>query len=229
MSDLLERVKLNLLVYGDGIADNFKNNSIYFYQKYSQSDKQVTSIRPESIQFGGFYHLCYKDESNWMKFSPVFTVGAKETSIGKILIAVNLNFIPIEVRVAFFEKFVKDEDLDNDRLLPADFEGVYNELLKYGFEYSLMEYQASRIVLTHKINMNLLPRFLYSGYPTNKYDPKKLYEIWKAKISRQRERDQEMRRSLISDFVNASDDILENYKQLRGHIERLQRGIEKFG
>lgn len=229
MSELLERVKLNLLVYGHGIAENFKNNSLYFYQKYNQSDEEVRSIRPEEIQFGGFYHLIYQDDSNWLKYSPVFTVGQKHTTEGKFLLAINLNFIPIEVRVAFFEKFMTEENFEQDRLLRVDYKGVYTELLKFGFEYSLLEYQVSRIAFVHKIKMYSVPRFLYSAYPINKYDPKKLYEIWKAKISKQHLRHQEMCKSLISDFVNASDDILENYKQLKGHIERLRKGIEKYG
>ena len=29
---------------------------------------------------------------------------------------------------------------------------------------------------------NILPRFLYSAHPTNKYDPSKLYQIWSTKI-----------------------------------------------
>ena len=34
----------------------------------------------------------------------------------------------------------------------------------------------------YEIPIGLLPEFLYSGWPANKYDPKKLHEIWKKKI-----------------------------------------------
>jgi hypothetical protein len=37
--------------------------------------------------------------------------------------------------------------------------------------------------------MNSVPRFLYSGYPKNKYDAKKLYFIWKAKLINKNKRD----------------------------------------
>lgn len=64
MSELLERVKLNLLYNGNGIEDNFKKNCMFFYDKYQKSDKDVTSINISDIYPGGFYFLHYKDDSN---------------------------------------------------------------------------------------------------------------------------------------------------------------------
>ena len=46
MGELVERVKLNLLVNGDGVVDNFKNNSLFFLEKWSKSDESVKNIRP---------------------------------------------------------------------------------------------------------------------------------------------------------------------------------------
>jgi hypothetical protein len=229
MSELLERVKLNALVYGNGIAENFKNNSLYFYNKFSQSDKEVTSISVGQMKLGGFYHLHYLDDSNWMKYSPIFTVDFKKLENLIIIIGVNLNFIPIEVRVTIFDKFIKEDDFENDRLLAVSFEGVYNELLKYGFEYSIVEYNAAQIKLVHKINMNSVPRFIYSGHPKNKYDPNKLYEIWTAKLGGRSKRDSEMNKLLMDDFTKASDEISENFKMLKNHIQRVKKSIDKYG
>ena len=50
MGSLQDRVDLDLLVNGDGLADNFKNNSLYFYNKYQKSDDVVTSINISDIQ-----------------------------------------------------------------------------------------------------------------------------------------------------------------------------------
>jgi len=229
MSELLERVKLNALVYGNGIAENFKNNSLYFYNKFSQSDKEVTSISVGQMKLGGFYHLHYLDDSNWMKYSPIFTVDFKKLENLIIIIGVNLNFIPIELRVAIFDKFIKEDDFENDRLLAVSFEGVYNELLKYGFEYSIVEYNAAQIKLVHKINMDSVPRFIYSGHPKNKYDPNKLYEIWTAKLGGRSKRDSEMNKLLMDDFTKASDEISENFKMLKNHIQRVKKSIDKYG
>ena len=146
-----------------------------------------------------------------------------------IVHAVNFNFIPLEIRAAIFDKYITDDDFENDNLLPVTYEGIYRELLKYGFEYAIVEYNLAQVKAVHKICLDLVPRFLYSQHPINKYDPKKLYEIWKAKISDRSERHNEISKSLIDDFYKASDDIMENYNVLKNHISRIQKSIEKYG
>ena len=81
----------------------------------------------------------------------------------KIIMSLNLNFIPIEIRGRIFDGFISEKMFESDSKLEVDFKGIYTELLKYGFEYSLVEYNAVQIKLVHKINLELLPRFLYSS------------------------------------------------------------------
>jgi hypothetical protein len=131
--------------------------------------------------------------------------------------------------VSFFDNFILEDDFEQDRALKVDFNGAYNELIKYGFEYAIMEYNVAQIVLAHRINMSAIPRFLYAGHPINIYDPKKLYDIWKVKLNTKYKRDQEMSKSLIKDFYQISNDINENYKILKNHIQRLQTSINKYG
>jgi hypothetical protein len=229
MAELLERIKLSNLVYGDGIADNYKTNSLYFYEKFSKSDSEVRSMNVGQMQLGGFYHLHYLDDSNWMRYSPIFTADFKKFENMVIIIGVNLNFIPLEVRASIFDKYIKEEDFEKDSLLEVDFTGVYRELMNYGFEYALVEYNLKQVQLVHKISMDAVPRFLYSGHPKNKYDPKKLYDIWSAKLGGRAERDDEMSKLLIKDFYKISDDIGENYKMLKSHADRIKRSLDKYG
>lgn len=229
MAELLERVKLALLVNGNGIVENYKNNSLYFYDKYQSSDKQVKSMRGGEMQLGGFYFIHYQDDSNWMKYSPVFTVDFKKFGNKIIIFAVNLNFIPIEVRTTIFDPFISEDNFENDTLLTVNYEGMYDQLRRYGFEYAICEYNLGQVLFVHKISMDLVPRFLYAGHPINKYDPKKLYSIWKAKIADRDLRDQEMSSALIDEFFEISDDINKNYNVLKGHIQRLKRSISKYG
>ncbi len=229
MGELLERSNLGKLVYGAGLFENYKNNSLYFYNKYSSSDEMVTNINPGSTQLGGFYHLHYLDDSNWMKYSPIFTVDFKKFGNIIMIFGVNLNFIPIEVRIALFDKFMVEDDFDKNRLLKVSFEGVYDELRRFGFEYAIIEYNLAQIKLIHKINMEVVPRFLYAGHPVNKYDPKKLYEIWTAKIKNRDKRDADMGKYLVNDFMKMNDEFENEMTSLKGHIERLRRSVEKYG
>jgi hypothetical protein len=229
MGELLERIKLNNLVYGKDIFDNFKNNSLYFYEKYQKSDDLVTSVPFGSITFGGFYFFHYKDESNWMKYAPVFTVEFKKFNNLIVIIALNLNFIPLEVRSLIFDKFIDINDFEKDRDLKVNYVGIYDELKKYGYEWALMEFNLSQMVSVHRINMQVVPRFLYAQHPINKYDPKKLYEIWHAKLSKRKERDIEVSKVVLDEFYDLSKDISSNFDQLKGRIQRIQRNLEKYG
>jgi hypothetical protein len=229
MGALKDKVDLSLLVYGSGIADNFKNNSLFFYDKYQKSDDTVTSISVSDIQTGGFYFIHYLDDSNWMRWSPIFVASVKKFSNMVILFGVNFNFIPLEVRVAIFDKYIVEEDFEKNSFLKVDHQGVYKELLKFGFEYALMEYNLLQVKFVHKISMDMVPRFLYSQHPQNKYDPNKLMQIWNAKIGQQDKRHKEMMAAMIDDFYDIEGEIKDQYKMLKEHIQRIQKSLEKYG
>jgi len=223
MGKLSERVKLSLLANGNGVVDNFKNNSLYFYERYTnKSSDEITAINTNIIP-GGFYFLHYQNDSNWMKYSPVFVADYKKFSNKIIIFAVNLNFIPLEVRVLLFDKFILEKDFERNNFLKVDYKGMYDELRKLGFEYALMEYDSKNILLSHRIKMDLLPRFLYHQHPINKYDPDKLFQIWEAKIGARDQRHKEMMSAIISEFYDAKFEISEKYEALKGHIQRIRR------
>lgn len=225
---LSELVKLNLSVHGKDVVDAFKNNSLYFYDLYTKSTDDFKVVETKDIYPGGFYFLHYNDTSNWMRYSPVFIAGYKKFSNKIIILAINFNFLPMEIRVLLFDKFITKNDFDNDRnniFLKVDYEGVYNELRKLGFEYALMEFDASKVELAHKVSLGLLPRFLYHQHPINKYDPGKLISIWEAKIDKREERHKEMTLAILSEFYDVNNEILEKYNVLKGHIQRIRRNM----
>lgn len=229
MGELTERVKLSLLVNGDGIVDNFRNNSLYFFEKYQKSDDLVKNIKVEDIFPGGFYFFHYLDDSNWMQFSPVFVADYRKFSNKIILLCVNFNFVPLEIRVMIFDKYITGEDFEKDNYLVVDYEGMYSELQRLGFEYALMEFNSIQIKFVHKIKLDLVPRFLYAQHPKNVYDPKKLIQIWEAKINTRNERHKEMMLSTISDFYDINKEISDKYNVLNEHVKRIRRSITKYG
>jgi hypothetical protein len=229
MSSLKERVKLSRLVFGTDIVDYYRNNTLYMYDKYSKTDDDCKAIAKEDIQIGGFYHLHYLDDSNWMRWSPIFCCDYRKFSNMIVILGVNFNFIPLELRDDIFDKFITEKNFAANDVLEVNFKGMYTELLKYGFEYSIQEYNVAQIQLVHRISLELLPRFLYSSYPKNTYDPKKLLEIWETKLETKDQRHKEIITSILSDFYKVREEISEKYDALRGHIERLRTSYEKYG
>jgi hypothetical protein len=228
MGALQERINLSQKVFGTDIIDYFKNNSIYMVDKYSKSDDMCEAIPLSNISMGKFYFFQYEDPSNWMRYSPVFTIEYKDFNGMKIVLALNFNFLPIEIRSKLFDKFISEEMFEKNATLEVDFKGIYTELLKYGFEYGIVEYNAIQLKLVHKINLELLPRFLYSSHPKNTYDPQKLVQIWKSKLDKREQRHKELISSTLKDFYEAESLINKKYDVLFGHIKRLQESFDKF-
>lgn len=225
MGYFMEKAKLSALVNGNGLAENFKKNSIRLVEQYSKSSNDIKNIPVKNIFPGGFYHIQMQNESNWMRNAPVFIVDFRKIKGGLILLGVNLNFIPLEVRVLFFDKFITEKDFEKDGFLKVSFQGVYNELRSIGFEYALMEFDTSKIGIVHKISMNELSSFLISAHPTNKYDPRKLFSIWQTKIEKSNERDAAMQKSNLEDFYDVNKEIDQKYEAIKNHIMRIRKNL----
>lgn len=228
MGILLDKVEKDNNLKRVSIPDAYKENSAFFYNKYQGSDKEVQNTPFREISFGGFYFFHYRDESNWMGYSPVFTVEFKKFENKIIILALNFNFIPLEFRVRIFDNYMIEDDFTKNRDLGVDFPGIYNKLLQIGFEYSLVEYNMAQLIQSHRINTNLVPRFLYSGHPINKYDPKKLYEIMLAKKDKQKQRDSEMKKLSLEQLYKEAEGKNFSLVELKERYDRIQRNLEKF-
>lgn len=235
MGELIERAKLSGLVNSDGAPEFFKKNSLYFYNKYFKSDNEVKAVSIKDIYKGGFYFFHYKDDSNWMQLAPVFVADYKKYGNQVILLCVNFNFLPLEIRIAIFDQYLTEKDfekaekLKGDYFIKVQYQAMYNELKRLKFEYSLMEFNAIQLVRVHRIDLNALPTFLYSQHPKVKYDPKKLIQIWKSKLQKSDERNSEMMQASIDDFYDVTKDISDKYTHLENHIKRIRTSMEKYG
>lgn len=226
--------------YSNGdVVGYFKRNSERLYTKYRYPDRKIDGlpsgkggyINPipvKNMAEGRFYFLVYQDVSKWMMYSPIFFVDFKKFNNKIIAYGINLNFLPLDFRSGFFDKFINNLE-DNYQLKGVNFEETYRELLKIGFEYSIMEYDLSRVGMCYEIDIQILPMFLYSTYPEVKYNPEKLYEIWSSKLKDKEQRHQEIITQLASDFYEATDEIKEKYDSLSGRLKRIQDGMKKFG
>ena len=220
MGALKERVKLNRLVFGQDIVDYYRNNTKFMYEKYSESNIDCESISKEDIQVGRFY---------LNKQVPGIVCDYRKFSNMIVILGVNFNFIPLELRDSIFDKFITEENFEKNQILEVNFKGMYTELIKYGFEYAIQEYNVAQIKIVHRISLELLPRFLYSSHPKNTYDPKKLLEIWETKLDTKEQRHKEIITSVLKDFYDVKDEISEKYNVLKDHIERLRKSYEKYG
>ena len=225
MGEILKKIKEE----NKNTAQYYKDNTMFFFEKYKTSSKEILSLPVGKMQLGAFYFIHYLDDSNWMKYSPIFTVDFKKFNNQIIIIGINFNFIPIEIRAGIFDKYISANDIETNKLLTVDYEGVYKELIRVGYEYSLVEYNLSQVKMVHKIDLILIHKFLYSGHPINLYDPNNLYKIWLKKLETREQRHQEMMKAVISEFYDLEKDINKEFDVLKKHIERTQNSYKKYG
>lgn len=223
-------VLLNTLKAKGNIVQQYKDNTLFFSPAYSKpnTDNTVMVIDKGKMQKGRFYFLHYADDSTWMRYSPIMTVGFKRFNNMIVIQAINLNFIPLKERGLFFDKFIKNFEKE-DQLNWVNYEKVYSELLRIGYEYALVEYNLAMIKTVHKIHFSILDRFIYSGYVKVKYDPKKLYEIWSVKLETKAARHNEILKMMVDDFYKIDEEIRGEFTELKGHIDRIQNNLAKYG
>lgn len=225
MGDLEDKIESE--AKGD-IPKYYKDNTKLMFNYYDNPNKSVKAINVSKISSGRFMFLFYHDDSNWMRYSPVLFIDHKKFENSIIGYAINFNFIPLEIRSGMLDD-VLNNLIDNAQLSSITFEGAYSMLLKVGYEYALVEYDMKRVEQAYEIDIDILPNFLYSSYPKNKYDPKKLYSIWLKKLETRELRHQEIIKSTVEDFFETTDEIEGKFEALEGHIKRLQKGIDKYG
>ncbi len=229
MGELLDRVKLAKIAYGNGDVESFRNNSLFLFESIRAGSNLIQKVPIRDVTPGSFYFIHYKDDSNWMRYSPVFAADFRKFGNLIVLLALNMNFVPVEVRVTIFDKFIQEDDFEGDRPLGVNYQGMYSELMRWGFEYALVEYNVGQIVMAHRVSMEVVPRFLNSQHPINKYDPENLFSIWKAKLGGRAKRHEEMTGSMLRDFYDIESEISEEFTALRDHVQRIQRSYEKYG
>jgi hypothetical protein len=54
-------------------------------------------------------------------------------------------------------------------------------------------------------------------------------DIWHKKLETKSARNQEMMKSMVDEFYDINNEISEKYKVMKGHIERIQKSLKKYG
>lgn len=236
MSKLLDRIAQIRNEEGKDIAEK---SSQWLVEKLQKPDDSVNPIALSDMHQGGFYFMMYDlagKSSKMEQYVPMLLVDYKQVGNTKILFALSLSFIPLKIRLLFFDKLLANfEDvftpIDSKSKIGAkeqplsgiNYHNVYKWLKTIGFEYAIREFDLRKINKVYEIQQNSLPRFL--SIDTKKFtgvDDGKLAQIWETKLKTRDAREKELLKDIYSGFDKVEKTLNEGHKNFKEEMKNLQ-------
>ena len=216
----------------------YKNNEEYIKEHLNSSNNEIVApVNITSIEKGKFYFMFYHLDgkiSNWEKFNPLLVVDWFDLDNTRYLYGISLNFIPMNIKVIFFNEIfngnlkIIENNLMKDitkqePLKGIDFVNTYKMLSNIGFEWAIRRFDIKYINNVYNINFSSLKEFItMSTIGFTGVDDMKLIEIWKSKIFKQQERHERIIKELLNDYKEMSKDIKKTYNNLQDKNNALE-------
>lgn len=223
----------------DGNSMYLKNADI-ISDKINNPDEDVAPVRIGSIQKGKFYFMFYDldgKSTNMEKFNPLLIIDWFDLNQTRYLYGVSLNFMPVNIRVSFFNILfnnnisVYEENLvksitQEKPLGQVNFTNIYKLLFSIGFEWTIRKFDVQKINKTYLISNNIIDKFItMSTYKFTKVPDDKLVDIWRTKIINQSERQQKLIKELLNDYNAIQDELSSKYQTLDDRNEKLNNSL----
>lgn len=231
------------------VANQYKELGNSMYLKNSDDvmswirdndNTKVDPINASQIEKGKFYFMFYDlsgKSSKMEQYNPIFVIDWTNIDNKKYLFGVNINFLPVAIRVVIFNQIFNSDlkKFDNvnvkvdkqDPIESMSFGKVYKLLKSIGFEWSIRKFDGSKINKTYCIDMNSLKEFItMSTARITGVDDGKLLDIWKSKISKQEQREVELIKELLGDYKEMEKELNKSIQTISDKEEQLYKSVE---
>jgi hypothetical protein len=211
----------------------------WLLSKIKKGDNKFVQITPTDFKVGGFYFMYYdiqgiNKSSKLEQYVPFLIVDYNPNIDKKVLWIMNFNFIPLNIKEAFFVKFFNKftktlEDNENSKTvneentLPTiNYENMWNETISYGIDYSIREIRLELINGLYRIstdNIHLLTTTntkILTGV-----DEKKLTEIWITKLKNESLGERLDEKKIRGDYAKIVNELQKTFKFLDQKLKDL--------
>lgn len=200
-------------------------------------NKTFVKVNPNYLRIGAFYFMKYdmrkiNKSSKMEQFVPFMMVDYKPLIDSRVLYGINFNFLTTTKKEAFFLKYLeryeklleKNKELDNwlqeEPLPDVNYERMYNELLKYGFDYAIREFRVELIDEIYGISTNHLDKMIsLDTQMMTGVDEAKLNDIWITKLKNEGIRDR------LDELYNIKSNYEELIKDLKEKFKFLDKKL----
>lgn len=233
--------------YTDQISDYRKNipnytvNSINWLKtSLNKPNNKFMGIDPGKMKIGSFYFMRYdlqkiNKSTKMEQFVPFMLVDYKPSIDKKVFWILNLNFFPTNIKLAFFSSFLdkftniledneKKKDVLQESPIPnINYKNMWNELIKFGFEYSVREIRIeliNQLFVVSTDNLKYLTTMntqLLTGV-----DDGKLNQIWITKLKNEPFQDRvEELRTIKNNYYAILEELDSKFKNLNKELDGL--------
>lgn len=236
---LKNTIKEQYLKEGNNMSSN---NTTFISDKINDDqDKEVASVSLNNLQRGDFCFMFYDLSgvtSNMEKFNPILVVDWFDYGGTRYLYGLSLNFLPINIRVNFFNTIFNNNlkileknnfnDISKQKPIQnINFTNVYKLLYSIGFEWAIRKFDVKKINKTYLISTNIMKEFItMSTYKFTGVPDDKIVQIWQSKIVKQQERQKKLINELLNNYDNMSKELNEKYQSLDDRNEKLSNSLD---
>lgn len=189
----------------------------------------------KDLKIGAFFLIKYYYNGNNI-WCPIFTIEFRTAKNKNILYAINLDYLPYNYKMQFFnlisKTFVKvfdaNKDIDSVKKeypLNVNFELIYRALQKTGgYNYSITAYDVTKIREIYKVSTNLLYRFIFLS---TKEINRKTMKSFLDKLMNSVEKDNlkkllEEYDELLASYTEDTKEFYKRLKMLESHLKLFE-------
>ena len=203
-----------------------------------ESNKEIFNMRRKptdwfmivphnKLQVGKFYVINYDFNGNKL-YCPIFTIDYRVKESGKhVLYAINLDYLPFDYKLMYFDKLQKlakdlfdfngnAKNFMDEKPIPVNFEQIYRNLKDNGdFNYAISAFDITKLVEIFGVSTNLMYLTIHIHMrPLNIALMKELMENYE-KGTEEREKLFKIIKSLDEMSESYDNDVQKYYKKLR--------------
>jgi hypothetical protein len=229
----------NLLFLRKKVPNYPTESTKWLLTKVRNNDKKFMKVSPANFKVGSFYFMSYdlasiNKSSKMEQLVPFLLVDYNPAIDSKVLWIMNFNFISLNIKEAFFTKFLENfkntlevnstKKLVTDELsLPTiSYDKMWDELIKFGIDYSLREIRVELIKDLYSISTDDL-HFLttQNTQSLTGVDEKKLNEIWVTKLKKESLEERIGEKNVKADYEKIIKELQETFKYLDQKLKNI--------
>ncbi len=229
----------NILYLRKKVPNYPTESTKWLLTKVRNNDKKFMKVPLSNFKVGSFYFMSYdlsaiNKSSKMEQLVPFLLVDYNPAIDSKVLWIMNLNFIPLNIKEAFFTKFLDNfnntltnnstkKSVAEELSLPTiNYDKMWDELIKFGIDYSLREIRVELIQELYSISTDSL--YLLTTQNTQSLtgvDEKKLGEIWMTKLKNESLEERFDEKKAKADYEQIVKELQETFKYLDKKLKEL--------